>query len=60
MSVGLYGLPHRNGKIKLSACEKFDHEFFQVPEGEAAFMNPTERLIFEVTYETIIDAGNIF
>lgn len=52
---GLYGLPHRFAKIK--DLENFDAYFFGVHPKQANVMDPQLRLMLEVTYETIVDAG---
>ncbi|CAC5370812.1 FASN [Mytilus coruscus] len=52
---GLYGLPPRNGKLK--DITKFDAAFFGVHPKQANSMDPQLRLLLEVTYESIIDAG---
>ena len=53
--VGLYGLPTRNGKLK--DISKFDASFFGVHPKQANSMDPQLRLMLEVTYEAIVDAG---
>jgi len=53
--LGLYGLPPRNGKLK--DISKFDAAFFGVHPKQANSMDPQLRLLLEVTYEAIIDAG---
>ncbi|KAL4239386.1 hypothetical protein ACF0H5_000203 [Mactra antiquata] len=52
---GTYGLPKRNGKLK--DLSKFDASFFGVHPKQANSMDPQLRLLLEVTYEAIIDAG---
>ncbi|XP_059050780.1 fatty acid synthase-like [Achroia grisella] len=52
---GLYGLPKRNGKLKNLA--NFDAAFFGVHAKQANIMDPQLRMLLEVTYEAIIDAG---
>ncbi|XP_063406377.1 fatty acid synthase-like [Mytilus trossulus] len=52
---GLHGLPARMGKLK--NITKFDAEFFSIHQKQANSMDPQLRLLFEVTYESIIDAG---
>ena len=52
---GLHGLPRRNGKLK--DVSHFDAEFFRVNPAQAHAMDPQLRLLFEVAYEAIIDAG---
>ncbi|KAK3730951.1 hypothetical protein QZH41_008841, partial [Actinostola sp. cb2023] len=52
---GLHGLPKRNGKLK--DLKHFDAAFFGVHAKQAHHMDPQLRLLLEVTYETLIDAG---
>ncbi|KAG8446408.1 hypothetical protein GDO86_014021 [Hymenochirus boettgeri] len=52
---GLYGLPRRNGKLK--EINKFDAAFFGVHPKQAHTMDPQLRLLLEICYEAIIDAG---
>jgi fatty acid synthase len=52
---GLHGLPKRSGKLK--DLTKFDASFFGVHPKQANAMDPQLRLLLEVTYEAIIDAG---
>ncbi|XP_062859033.1 fatty acid synthase [Trichomycterus rosablanca] len=52
---GLYGLPHRNGKLK--SIDKFDASFFGVHPKQAHTMDPQLRLMMEVSYEAIVDGG---
>jgi len=52
---GLYGLPTRCGKIK--ELDKFDATFFGVHAKQANLMDPQLRMLLEVTYEAIVDAG---
>lgn len=54
-SLGLYGLPKRNGKLK--DISHFDAAFFGVHSKQANTMDPQLRLMMEVAYEAIIDAG---
>ncbi|KAM6164687.1 fatty acid synthase [Rhynchocyon petersi] len=53
--AGLYGLPRRSGKLK--DLSKFDAYFFGVHPKQAHTMDPQLRLLLEVTYEAIVDAG---
>lgn len=48
-------MPYRIGKV--NNIEKFDSQFFNIPAVEAHLTDPTTRMIFEHTYEAIIDAG---
>ncbi|XP_071653469.1 fatty acid synthase-like [Temnothorax longispinosus] len=50
-----YNMPHRIGQV--NNIEKFDSEFFNIPATEAHIMEPMSRMLFEHTYEAIIDAG---
>uniref|UniRef100_A0AAV2LIZ5 Fatty acid synthase n=1 Tax=Knipowitschia caucasica TaxID=637954 RepID=A0AAV2LIZ5_KNICA len=52
---GLYGLPRRNGKLK--DISHFDAAFFGVHPKQANTMDPQLRLMLEVSYEAIVDAG---
>ncbi|GLH14335.1 Fatty acid synthase [Gryllus bimaculatus] len=52
---GLYGLPKRTGKIK--DLSKFDATFFGVHAKQANVMDPQLRMLLEITYEAIVDAG---
>jgi len=52
---GLYGLPTRAGKIK--DLSKFDAQFFGVHGKQANLMDPQARLLLELTYEAMVDAG---
>ncbi|KAL3877568.1 hypothetical protein ACJMK2_035265 [Sinanodonta woodiana] len=52
---GLFGLPTRSGKLK--DITKFDAAFFGVHPKQADSMDPQLRLLLEVTYEAIVDAG---
>ncbi|KAF1419112.1 Fatty acid synthase, partial [Spheniscus mendiculus] len=52
---GIYGLPKRNGKLK--NISKFDASFFGVHAKQAHTMDPQLRLLLEVSYEAILDAG---
>lgn len=54
-SLGLYGLPKRNGKLK--DISHFDAAFFGVHPKQANTMDPQLRLMMEVAYEAIIDGG---
>ncbi|XP_072745100.1 fatty acid synthase-like [Anoplolepis gracilipes] len=52
---GVHGIPSRIGKIK--DLSSFDASFFKVHPKQAHVMDPQLRLMLEVTYETLIDAG---
>jgi len=52
---GLYGLPARTGKIK--ELDRFDATFFGVHAKQAHLMDPQLRILLELTYEAIVDAG---
>lgn len=53
----LYDMPSRFGKIKESDLENFDQQFFRVNQMQAECMDPQLRMLLEITYEAIIDAG---
>ena len=53
---GLFNLPKKNGKIR--SIDRFDAQFFDFPENLVNYVDPQERLFLELTYETLIDAGN--
>jgi len=53
--LGLFGLPRRSGKIK--DLTKFDARFFGVHPKQANVMDPQLRILLEVTYEALVDAG---
>lgn len=57
--AGLYDLPSRLGKIKEVDLESFDHQYFRVEQNEAECMDPQLRMLMELTYEAIIDAGKV-
>jgi fatty acid synthase len=48
-------LPKRHGKLK--NLKKFDAQFFGVTPKQANFMDPQVRILLEVSYEAMIDAG---
>ena len=52
---GCHGLPTRTGKLK--DLTKFDATFFGVHSKQAARMDPQVRMLLEVTFEAIVDAG---
>jgi len=52
---GLYGLPSRFGKLK--NLDHFDASFFKISPKQAHVMDPQLRIMLEVTYEALIDAG---
>ncbi len=54
----MHGLPKRHGK--LNELDRFDAQFFGVTPKQANFMDPQVRLLLEVAYEAIIDAGMQF
>lgn len=53
--AGLFGLPKRSGKLK--DLKSFDATFFGVHAKQAHVMDPQLRLLLEVVYEAIVDAG---
>ncbi|KAL6267202.1 hypothetical protein P5V15_000279 [Pogonomyrmex californicus] len=54
-TAGIFGLPHRCGKIK--DLSHFDAAFFGIHSKQAHAMDPQLRILLEVTYEAIVDAG---
>ena len=54
---GIHGLPTRNGKLK--TLDKFDATFFGVHAKQAHMMDPQLRMMLELTYEALVDAGTI-
>lgn len=52
---GVHGLPFRSAKLK--DITKFDAAFFGISPKQADCMDPQIRILLEVTYEAIIDAG---
>lgn len=55
ITSGLYGLPGRMGKLK--DLSKFDAQFFGVHGKQANLMDPQARILLELSYEAIVDAG---
>ena len=53
--AGYYGLPKRHGKLK--DVTRFDAQFFGIVPKQANVMDPQLRILLEVTYEAILDAG---
>ena len=49
-------MPRRNGKLK--NLDHFDASFFGIPPKQAHVMDPGLRILMEVSYEAILDAGN--
>lgn len=52
---GLFNLPLRNGKIK--TIDKFDAEYFNIPDNTAEFIDPQDRIFLELVVEAAADAG---
>lgn len=52
---GLWGLPPRAGRLK--DLSKFDCEFFGYTPDEANYIDFQLRILYEVVYESILDAG---
>ncbi|XP_049519228.1 LOW QUALITY PROTEIN: fatty acid synthase-like [Dermacentor silvarum] len=52
---GLLGLPGRMGTIR--DLSRFDARFFGVNQKQAHLMDPQMRLLLEISYEAIVDAG---
>ncbi|EZA60541.1 hypothetical protein DMN91_010029 [Ooceraea biroi] len=53
--AGIYGLPLRTAKLK--DLDNFDASFFGVHAKQAHVMDPQLRMMLEITYEAIVDAG---
>jgi len=56
--LGLFGTPKRSGKLK--DISKFDALFFAIHPQQASVMDPQLRILLEVTYEALLDAGGRF
>lgn len=54
-TCGLWGLPPRAGRLK--DLSRFDSEFFGYTNFEANYIDYQLRILYEVVYESIIDAG---
>lgn len=54
-SPDIHQIPHRTAKIK--DLSSFDASFFGVHPKQAHAMDPQLRILLEVTYEAIVDAG---
>ncbi|CAJ0959176.1 unnamed protein product, partial [Mesorhabditis belari] len=52
---GFYDLPKRHGKLR--DLKKFDTQFFGITPKQANFLDPQVRLLLEVTWEAMVDAG---
>lgn len=44
---------------EIDDIDSFDHDFFDIKEEEAEFMDPQQRVLLEVTHEALADAGII-
>ena len=55
MRSGYLGLPKGSGKLK--DISLFDHRFFHVNEKDANFMDAQVRIMLEITFEALWDAG---
>ena len=53
--TGMFGLPTGNGKLK--DLSRFDAAMFGVHPKQAHAMDPQLRMLLEVVYEAIADAG---
>ena len=51
----LYGVPPRAGRLK--NLDKFDAEFFGYKKERVRFIEHQLRILYEVIYESIVDAG---
>ena len=49
------GLPLNTGKVK--DVEKLDNDFFRISDSDAHNMDPQVRILHEVAYEALVDAG---
>lgn len=58
-SSGLFNLPGRNGKLKKTSIERFDNEFFELPDKHVLYADPQVRMFLELTYEVLVDAGEL-
>jgi acyl transferase domain-containing protein len=47
----------RHGYFMDEEIDKFDNEFFSIPPVEAAAMDPQQRILLEIAYEAIENAG---
>lgn len=56
-TMGMHGLPTGNGKLK--DLSKFDATMFGVHPKQANAMDPQLRMLLEVVYESIVDAGQL-
>jgi len=52
---GVHGTPKRFGKV--NDLTKFDATFFGIHPKQADRMDPQIRMLMELTYEAIVDAG---
>lgn len=56
-SLGTLGFPMHSGKIR--NLHKFDAEFFGIPDHHAEYMDPQLRKLLEVSFEAVMDAGEL-
>lgn len=56
-SLGTQGYPPNCGMVQ--NLEKFDADFFGIPEKDAHFMDPQLKKLLEVSFEAIVDAGEL-
>ena len=55
---GTFGLPRRRGVLR--GLDRFDNEFFNIDSNYADHLEPMTRILIEVTYEALWDAGKSF
>ncbi len=57
----LLNCPDWEGRIsEIIDIDKFDAQFFDIPENEAPYIDPQQRLILETAYEALEDAAEAF
>lgn len=53
--LGVYGIPKRMGLLK--GLNKFDNLYFGINHKSSQELDPQARILLEVVYESIVDAG---